>query len=126
MKKLFPIVSTLQTHYQFKLDVKNGPTHRRQVVNPRHQTPQGYSVAKPGTPLKNILIGNLNIKNESEGNMSNPIFKEKVKGQKHPSAEVRSNDSRNHHDEIALYKGISLKNIITLNTRRAHIQKPVL
>ena len=30
---------------------KSGPTHWRQVGNPRHQTPQGQSVAKPGTPL---------------------------------------------------------------------------
>ena len=30
--------------------------HRRQVVNPRHQTPQGQSVAKPETPLQNIQI----------------------------------------------------------------------
>ena len=28
---------------------KGGPTCRRQVVNPRHQTPQGQSVAKPET-----------------------------------------------------------------------------
>ena len=30
---------------------KGGPTCRRQVVNPRRQTPQGQSVAKPETPL---------------------------------------------------------------------------
>ena len=30
---------------------KSGPTYRRQVVNPRPQTPQGQSVAKPETPL---------------------------------------------------------------------------
>ena len=30
---------------------KGQPTYTRQVVNPRHQTPQGQSVAKPGTPL---------------------------------------------------------------------------
>ena len=30
---------------------KSGLTYRRQVVNPRHQTPQGQSVAKPETPL---------------------------------------------------------------------------
>ena len=35
---------------------KSGPTCRRQVVNPRHQTPQGQSVAKPETPLQNIQI----------------------------------------------------------------------
>ena len=34
---------------------KGGPTCRRQVVNPRHQTPQGQSVAKPETPLQNIV-----------------------------------------------------------------------
>ena len=32
---------------------KSGPTYGRQVVNPRHQTPQGQSVAKPETPLQN-------------------------------------------------------------------------
>ena len=35
---------------------KDRPTCRRQVVNPRHQTPQGQSVAKPETPLQNIYI----------------------------------------------------------------------
>ena len=35
---------------------KGGPTCRRQVVNPRHQTPQGQSVAKPETPLQNIEV----------------------------------------------------------------------
>ena len=37
----------LQTYY-FKLDLKKVD---QQVVNPRPQTPQGQSVAKPGTPL---------------------------------------------------------------------------
>ena len=35
---------------------KRGPTWRRQVVNPRHQTPQGQSIAKPETPLQNIQV----------------------------------------------------------------------
>ena len=35
---------------------KSRPTCRRQVVNPRHQTPQGHSVAKPETPLQNIQV----------------------------------------------------------------------
>ena len=30
---------------------KSVPTYRRQVVNPRHRTPQGQSVAKPGNQL---------------------------------------------------------------------------
>ena len=35
---------------------KGGPTCRRQVVNPRHQTSQGQPVAKPETPLHNIQV----------------------------------------------------------------------
>ena len=35
---------------------KSGPTCRRQVVNPRHQTPQGQSIVKPETPLQNIQV----------------------------------------------------------------------
>ena len=35
---------------------KGGPTCRRQVVNPRHQTPQGQSAAKSETPLQNIQV----------------------------------------------------------------------
>ena len=35
---------------------KGGPTCRRQVVNPRHQTPQVQSVAKPETPLHDIQV----------------------------------------------------------------------
>ena len=40
---------------------KSGPTYRRQVVNSRHQTPQGQSVAKPVTPLYNILVEYLDV-----------------------------------------------------------------
>ena len=51
-KKLFSLMPNLQTYYHFKLDFsKSGPTYKGQVVNPWHQTPQGQSVAKPGTPL---------------------------------------------------------------------------
>ena len=35
---------------------KGGPTGRRLMVNPRHQTPQGQPVAKPETPPQNILV----------------------------------------------------------------------
>ena len=35
---------------------KGGPTCRRQVGNPRHQTPQGLSFAKPETALQNIQV----------------------------------------------------------------------
>ena len=41
----------------FKIRIpKGGPTCRRQVVNPRHQTLQGQSVANPETPLQNIQV----------------------------------------------------------------------
>ena len=61
-KKLFSVMSNLQTYYHFKLNFqKSGLTYRGQVVNPRYQTPQGQSVAKPGTPLQNILVGNVNM-----------------------------------------------------------------
>ena len=48
----FPMVNlqnrTTVVYNQFP---KNGLTCRRQMVNPRHPTLQGQSVAKPGTPL---------------------------------------------------------------------------
>ena len=51
MKKLFYIMWNLQAHaFQIRFP-KSGATYRRQVINPRHQTPQRQSVAKPGTPL---------------------------------------------------------------------------
>ena len=45
-------MSNLQIYYHFKLDLKKVDQHTGgQVVNPRHQTPQAQSDAKPGTPL---------------------------------------------------------------------------
>ena len=35
---------------------KGGPTCRMQVVNSRHQTSQGQSVAMPENPLQNIQV----------------------------------------------------------------------
>ena len=46
-------MSNLQTYYHFKLDLQKVDQH------PRHQTPQGQSVAKPGTPLYNIQVGDV-------------------------------------------------------------------
>ena len=40
---------------------KGGPTYMRQVVNPRHQTPQRQSVGKPETPLQNIQVELLDV-----------------------------------------------------------------
>ena len=45
-KIVFPHVK-LTNYYHFKLDFLKVD----QVVNPKHQSPQGQSVAKPGTPL---------------------------------------------------------------------------
>ena len=61
---------------------KGRPACKRQVFNPRHQTPQGKSVAKPETPLQNIQVGVAwcDIKG-SDGTMLNPIFWKKVQGQ---------------------------------------------
>ena len=41
-------MSNLQTYYNFELNFQKVD---QQVVNPRHQTPQGQSVTKAGTPL---------------------------------------------------------------------------
>ena len=63
---------------------KCGPTCRRQVVNPRHQTPQGQSVARPETPLQNSRswVARFDIVG-SDGTMMNQIFWKKVQGQNH-------------------------------------------
>ena len=50
---------------------KNGPTYRRQVVTPRHQTPEGQSVAKPAECQS--WVARCDIK-WSDGTMLNPIF----------------------------------------------------
>ena len=59
---------------------KGGPTCRRQVVNPRHQTPQGQSNSPAEYPS---WVARCDIKG-SDGTMLNPIFWKKVQGQKHP------------------------------------------
>ena len=40
---------------------KGGPTCRMQVVNPRHQSSQGQSVAKPETTLQNTQVELLDV-----------------------------------------------------------------
>ena len=51
MKRVYFSMSNLQTNCHLRLFPKTGPTYRRRVVNPRHQTSQGQSVAKPGTQI---------------------------------------------------------------------------
>ena len=62
IKKLFSFISNLQTYYHLKLDFQKVDQHTGgKWFNPRHQTPQGQSIAKPGMPLWNILVGNVNM-----------------------------------------------------------------
>ena len=80
-------MSNLQPNWCFQNRFpKCRPTCRRQVVNPRHQTLQGQSVAKPETPLQNIEYRNwlarCDIKG-SDGTMLNQMFWKKVQGQKY-------------------------------------------
>ena len=65
----------LPSQLLLELISKSGATYRRQVVNPRHQTPQGKAVAKPATSPAEYPSWEhkLDIK-ESYGNMFNPIF----------------------------------------------------
>ena len=64
------------------------------MVHPWPQTPQGESVAQPGTPLLLILnlIFKIDIK-QVHVNMCNSFFEKKVYGQKHPEEadECRNN-----------------------------------
>ena len=62
--------SWCQTYKQLSLKTtlpKRGPTYRRKVVNPWHQTPQGQSVAKPGTLLQNIIIESKYLQKKIQG-----------------------------------------------------------
>ena len=60
-KRLFSFMSSLQI-LSFKTRFpKSGPTYKRQVFNPRHQTLRGQSVAKSVTPLQNILVWNVDM-----------------------------------------------------------------
>ena len=83
-----------------------------QVVNPRHQTPQGQSVTKPETPS---WIARCDI-NGSVSTVLNPIFSKKVRGQKHlgkcgivehqiPSIKVlfKTNTKGHKHPSIRLF-----------------------
>ena len=53
--KIHYVKHTAQLLFKIRFP-KGGPTCRRLVVNARHQTPQGQSVAKPETPLQNIQV----------------------------------------------------------------------
>ena len=63
MKKLFSIMSILQALFNFKLDLNTVDQHTggKWLIHST-KTPQGQSVAKPGTPLWIIIVENLNIK----------------------------------------------------------------
>ena len=55
-KEKIPIVLNLQTKL-FRKDLLEIDKQKGEECNPRHQTPQGQSVSKPGTSLQNILVG---------------------------------------------------------------------
>ena len=58
-KKLRYIVHYVKPTAQLLFKIrfpKGGPPCRRQVVNLRHQTPQGQLVEMPETPLQNIQV----------------------------------------------------------------------
>ena len=60
MKMCFPLYQSYNPIVDEKIDFLkvSGPTYRGQVIDPQQQTPQGKSVAKPGTPLLSILVEN--------------------------------------------------------------------
>ena len=53
----------LQIYRHLKINFQKMGQHtgRRQVANPRHQTPQGKSVTKHGNYLQNILVENISM-----------------------------------------------------------------
>ena len=65
-----------------------------QMVHPLPQTPQGESVAKPGTLLLIILslVCDIDVK-EGHSNLSHPFFEKKVCGEKHASAADKCRNS---------------------------------
>ena len=81
-------MSNFQTYYHFQLDFQNsGPTYRRQVVNPHHQTQQRkISCKAQNSPVKYPSRERKDDIKASEGNMFNPILMENVQGQEHPGS----------------------------------------
>ena len=62
VKRCSPLCQVYKPTIISNLVSKSGPTYKRQVVNPRHQTPHGQSAAKP---LYNIPVENLNMTQRS-------------------------------------------------------------
>ena len=68
-KNSSPLCQTYTPTFIYKHKPKIGPSHRRQVVHPRPQTPQVESVAKPETLMLIILsIACKYDRNEVHGN----------------------------------------------------------
>ena len=84
MKTYYPLCQSAAQLLFKSRSPKGGPTCRRQAVNPRHQTPQGQSVAKPETPLQNIQswLAGCDIKG-SDDTILNPVFWKTIQGQRH-------------------------------------------
>ena len=81
MKQTFVVMSTSQNFWLKSWYLKSRPTCRKQVVRPRHEAPQGQSVARPRILLLIILVKNKkNDVKETNGNMYNPMFWKKLQG----------------------------------------------
>ena len=84
-EKAFSIVSNLQTHYHFKLhfQIMDQHTGGKWLIYgiKYHKDNQLQSLE---LPCKNLDRESKHNMNESEGDMFNPIFKNKCQGQKHP------------------------------------------
>ena len=84
MKKLFSIMWNLHTRYHFKLGFHKADQHKGGKgfqYTKYHKDNQGKAwnppVEYPNSESKHVI-------RESEGNMSNPLFKGNVQGWKHP------------------------------------------
>ena len=85
MKNLFSMMSNLQIHYHFKLDLQNVEQHTggKWLIHgtKRHKDNQFQNV---NPPVEYPSRESKHAIKESEGNTFSPIFKENIQGQKHP------------------------------------------
>ena len=84
MKKLFSIMSNLQTHCDFKLDYQNMDQHTGNwLIYGTKDTTRTISCKAWNSPVENPSRKFKHDSKESEENMFNPIFHENVQGRKH-------------------------------------------
>ena len=85
MKKLFSILSNLQTYYHFKIDFQNVDqyTGGKWLIHVT-QHRKDNQLQTWNSLVENTSRDSKSHMKGSEDNMFNPIFKENVQGQKHP------------------------------------------